>query len=109
MEIYFKTKKLARMMSTETELNRAFGKNATILKRRLVVLSAAPSLEDVPHTLPQRRHKLAGDRKYHYAVDLNHPHRLVFEVYSHLSLRVDGSVDLRKVTAITIIGVEDYH
>ncbi|MBF0464347.1 MAG: type II toxin-antitoxin system RelE/ParE family toxin [Nitrospirae bacterium] len=96
-------------MSTEKELNRAFGKNAKELKRRLAVLSAAPTLEDVPHTPPQRRHELAGDRKYHYAVDLNHPYRLVFEIHNKPPLRVDGSVDLGKVTAITIIGVEDYH
>lgn len=63
------------------------------------------------HTLPpDRRHHLRGDRGEQFAVDLVHPHRLVFEANHASFLRKDdGGIDVEQVTAITIIEVIDYH
>ena len=77
---------------------------------RLAVLKNSRSLSQVPTTPPDRRHMLTGDRREQYAVDLVHPHRLVF-VPDHdpVPRREDGGIDLDEVRAVTIIEVVDYH
>lgn len=77
---------------------------------RLAVLKAARTLALVPTTPPDRRHQLRGDRDEQFAVDLVHPHRLVFEAnHDPLPRKDDGGIDVEQVTAITIIEVIDYH
>lgn len=77
---------------------------------RLAVLNSAPTLSDVPTSKPDRRHQLKGDRSGQYAVDLIHPHRLVFSPnHVPLPLRADGGIDTDRVTAIRIVEVTDYH
>ena len=80
------------------------------IKLRLAVLSNAPTLSEVPTSPPDRRHQLKGDRSGQYAVDLIHPHRLIFEPnHEPLPRRTDGGIDTDQVTAIRIIEVTDYH
>jgi proteic killer suppression protein len=64
----------------------------------------------VPVRPPERRHELSGNRKGRFAVDLKHPQRLVFEPnHNPLPRGADGGLDLKKINAVTIIEVEDYH
>lgn len=83
---------------------------ARSIQRRLAVLRAARSLAQVPVTRPERLHELVGDRDGQFAVDLVHPHRLVF-VPDHepWPLAADGGIDRERVTAIVVLGVVDYH
>ena len=78
--------------------------------RRLDEMRDADSLA-VLKTLPQVRcHPLKGDLEGRWAVDLEHPYRLIFEpAHDPLPIRHDGSLDIDRVTAIRIVGVEDYH
>ena len=76
---------------------------------RLAVLKHARTLSMVPTTPPERRHRLAGQRKEPYAVDLVHPHRLVFEPSRSSGAAVDGEDGDGDVAAITVIEVTDYH
>lgn len=109
MEIYFKTRKLKQVFDSERKLKKKFGDQmAAKLAARLAVLRNARTLSDVPTTTPDRRHKLAGERKGQYAVDLDHPYRLVFE--PHRESVGGGEADAGGgVKAITIIEVTDYH
>ncbi len=73
-------------------------------------LNAAPCLDDVPYSSPQRRHELSGNRKGQFAIDLKQPFRLIFEPnHNPIPRKADGGFDLGKITAITILEVEDYH
>ena len=77
---------------------------------RLAVLSAAPTLSMVPTVAPNRRHQLYGNRVGQYAVDLVHPHRLVFTPnHDPIPVKADGGIDMEQVTAITVIEIVDYH
>lgn len=111
VEIIFKTKKLKKTLSDIGLLERTYGRTCgRKLARRMAVLDAAPSLADVPITPPERRHQLGGDRNEQFAVDAEHPYRLIFEVaHDPIPRKADGGIDLTKVTAITILAVEDYH
>lgn len=77
---------------------------------RIAFLKNAETLSKVPPRPPNRRHQLSGDRDEQFAVDLAHPHRLVFEPnHDPLQRREDGGIDLDRVTAIRVMEVIDYH
>ena len=111
MDIFFKTRKLARVFNSERELRRQYGNRmARTIAIRLAVLKNARELSTVPVTPPDRRHRLAGKRKEQYAVDLVHPYRLVFEPRRSSAGAGDiADHDTGGVTAITIVEVIDYH
>ena len=111
MDISFRTRKLQKVFEKPGELKRSYGvRNESALKARLIVLYKAANLSRVPTIPPERRHQLKGKRKEQFAVDLVHPHRLIFEPdHEPVPLKNDGGIDLEQVTAITILEVLDYH
>lgn len=104
-------RKLERVFNSERELVKKYGRRmATKIMMRLAVLKNARTLDDVPVTPPERRHRLRGEREGQYAIDLVQPHRLVFEPRREPSgTHVSDEPDPGGVTAITIIEVVDYH
>jgi len=111
MEITFQNARLAKVFNSEQKLRQEFGPgNARAIMRRMMVLATAPSLSDVLYRSPERRHELRGDRAGTFAVDIKHPYRIIFKPnHDPLPLKADSSIDLERVTAVTILGVEDYH
>jgi proteic killer suppression protein len=111
MDIAFRTRKLEKIFNAAAALQKAYGaRMAKVITVRMAVLRAARNLALVPITPPDRRHQLSGDRDEQYAVDLVHPHRLVFEPnHDPFPRKDDGGIDIQQVTAITIIQVIDYH
>lgn len=110
LDISFRTKKLRKVFNSQKRLRREYGELAEKIAMRMAVLREATTLAEIPHTPPFRRHQLTGRRKGQFAVDLRHPHRLVFEpAHNPVPRLEDGGVDLSQVSAITIIKVEDYH
>ncbi len=80
-----------------------------MIKRRLAVLRAAPTLDHLANT-PGRPHALSVDRAGQFAVDLRGPSRLIFEpAESPLPQLPTGGLDRGRVTRIRILEVADYH
>ena len=111
MEIAFRTRRLERTFNATDALQKTYGaRTAKVIMMRMAVLRAARNLGLVPTTPPDRRHQLSGDRDERFAVDLVHPHRLVFEAnHEPVPRKDDGGIDTQQVTAITILDVVDYH
>lgn len=110
MELDFASRKLRRQMESEKELIKAYGQLARAIQRRLGVLARAASLADVPAVPPERCHLLTGRFAGCYAVDVSGNWRLIFRPdHDPVPQKESGGVDLTKVTAIVIEGVEDYH
>ena len=111
MNIAFRTRKLEKTFNTAATLRKTYGERmARVIMMRMAVLKTARDLFSVPTTPPERRHRLRGDRDKQFAVDLVHPHRLVFEAnHTPLPRRADGGIDIERVTSITILDVIDYH
>ncbi|GLC27772.1 hypothetical protein rosag_42850 [Roseisolibacter agri] len=111
MELHFKSRKLEKSCSVERESVRMWGaERSRVVRRRLAELAAAESLAVISCLPPARLHPLSGDRDGQFAVDVQHPFRLVFEPYQdEIPCLADGGVDKAKITAIRILGVEDYH
>jgi len=109
--IYFRTKKLRDLCSKEKEGVKALGANcAKRLRQRLMELSAAESLADIPHAPPPRLHALTGDRDGQFSVDLAHPYRLLFILADDpLPLNENNEIDRARVREIEIIDITDTH
>lgn len=110
MDITFKTHKLEQTLNSERDLKREYGKQAESVKRRMVVLRAAVTLDQVSHLPPERCHELEPTGLGIYAVDLKHPGRLIFCVANNpMPRKKDGGIDKTKVTAVEIQNIKDYH
>ena len=111
MKVGIATRRLAKVLSSEREMNRQFGRQMSkALAGRLAVLRNAPNLVAVPTRKPERRHALKGQRTGQHTVDLVHGYRLVFTAaHAPLPERPGGGLDEEQVTAITIVDVVDYH
>ncbi len=111
MNIVFAGRKLEKTFNSVTALKRAFGdRMARTIAMRMAVFRNARTLSMVPVTKPDRRHQLEGGRAGQYAVDLVHPHRLVFKPnHDPMPRKKAGGIDTDQVTAITVIEVIDYH
>lgn len=111
MDIQFASAKLERTFNSHKQLLKEYGKETTKkIRIRMAVLRSSPTLSSVPTQKPDRCHPLKGDRRGEYAVDLNHPFRLVFEPAGDpLPVKGNGSTDISAVTVIRILRVEDYH
>lgn len=110
MKISFTTQKLQKIFNSEKELVKTFGViQSKKIKVRIKVLEAAVNLQEVPTNKPERCHQLKGDKKGQFAVDLNNPYRMLFKPDRTPGLLPDGGFDLKTVTGIIILGVEDYH
>ena len=116
MEVSFNNKRLEKEFNEGARLDKVHGtKRAGKIRKRMAALRAAVSLKDFlpPKSGPSRCHELAeGDRKgkFHLSVDLDHPYRLIFTpAHDPIPTHEDGGLDWSKVTAITILRVENTH
>ncbi len=110
MEVFFRSRGLQRVCSTERLMLREVGKGmARKLMQRLAELRAAEALSDVSHLPPARLHELTN-RKGVFSVDLEHPRRLLFiPADDPVPRTVDGGIDLAAVRSVEIINIEDTH
>lgn len=110
MNVSFGSRKLAKMCSQRAEIKKAFGKSATKLELRLGQLRGVRNLADLAAIPGARCHPLLGDRAGEFAVDLVHPHRLIFRPsHDPLPRKDDGGLDAEKVTDVVVVEVGDYH
>ena len=110
MNISFKDHRFAEQCNKQRLLQRKQGLiRAKKISQRLTTLQAAETLADMNY-LPGRCHELKGDHLGQLALDLDHPYRLIIEPdHDPIPRLADGGLDWAGVTAVCIIGVEDYH
>lgn len=111
MVIEFASKRMQKACSSGKHMRKEWGDQmARKLQQRLTELEAAETLADVALLPSLRCHELGGDRKGQLAVDLVHPHRLVFvPAHDPPPTKADGGLDWAKVTGIVVVEVVDYH
>ena len=110
MDIQFGSDKLAKECNSSKLLVRAHGEaRAKLIRRRLDAMRAAVVLDDLRNT-PGRLHELRGDRKGQLSLDLDGPYRLLFVANQNpVPARPEGGIDWTRITAVTILGVENTH
>lgn len=111
MEIEFRTKKLKKLCESSREATEKYGdQNAKKLIQRIKEIEANESVAMLM-IIPQARcHKLKGDKKELFSVDLRHPLRLLFKSFGKIEDYIEkGNIRFEKITKITIWSVEDTH
>jgi toxin HigB-1 len=108
VEVTFEEERFAHICNSEKELQAEYGVEvSSLIRRRLVQLSAAPTLEDLRRT-PGHCHELGGDRKGELAVDLHGSRRLMFRPTDQdRAIGSDGALKWAAVTAVTVRGIAD--
>ncbi len=109
MELFFASRKLRKQLTSSKAMRKAFGNRAPALQRRLAILMAADCLADVPPTPPERCHPLKGRWAGCFAVDISANWRIVFRPIHDPPLLPDGGPDVKRITAIEIVAITDYH
>ncbi len=109
MELTYKNEKLKNICENQKynrELTKDYGADvAKNLPKRINQLKAFDSLNDVPINPPFRRHKLTGNRKNKFAVDITRRYRLVFT-------QKDNNIiieDLKEIKSIEIMEVSKHY
>lgn len=86
------------------ELLKKYGSEvAKKLPQRIVQLEAFCNLNDVPITKPFRRHKLEGDKKDYFAINITDKYRLIFRPEDI------EEKDLKKIEVIEIVEVSKHY
>lgn len=109
MNIEYKSSRVRKLCTKEKKGRKKLGASiARSLIKRLYQLQAFENLQDVPTTLPFRRHKLSGEYKNCFAVNIKGPYRLIFKpiVYSGRPIE---EISLSEINTIEIWEVTDYH
>ncbi|MBO8154785.1 hypothetical protein [Thermovirga sp.] len=111
MDVSFKTRKLERILAKKEKILTTWGHQAGLkVMQRLKELEAAPNLFCLTKRKSLHFHLLKGDRSGTYAINVWRGLRMVFEPNHNPPPRLeDGSIDLSRVTCITILEVGNYH
>ena len=109
MELTYKNDKLQKLCegaNYNKELVKKYGVEvAKKLPKRIKELKAFNSLNDVPTSLPYKRHKLNGDLKERFAVNITGQYRLIFRQKEN-NIIIE---DLRKIREIEIMEVSKHY
>lgn len=98
MKILYKTNKLEKVCTVYSAAVKEYGpRQAELIYRRLQEIEASDSVDMMIQYGIGRCHPLKGNRKGEFAVDLEHPYRLIF-------VKVGNDLQLVK-----IIEISDYH
>lgn len=110
MDITFASDRLRAHLHDDRQLKRDYGEvGYKRIRQRLDDLHAADTLV-VMRMLPGGIHELTGDRAGQLALRLHGGYRLIIEPAEEpLPTKPDGGLDWTNVTAVRIVGVEDYH
>lgn len=109
MKVTYANNKLAKLINDEKKLIKKYGpKNARLIIRRLDQLKAMDNFGDMVRSRLGRCHRLTGNLKGRYALDLDHPDRLIIQpVFDE---KIDFSkVNLHEIREVIIEEVKDYH
>lgn len=105
MKLIYKTKKLhdlCELSSNNKNIIKMYGSDVGIkLPMRIEQLKSFNCIGDIPVFMPFRRHKLEGNYKDCYAVNINNKYRLIFKA-------VNGT-DLFEINEIEILEVSKHY
>lgn len=112
MEVEAADKKIQKILENQSKLCIKYGADmAKKILQRIAELKAAENLEVVCKFKHLGCHQLQGDRKGQWAITLKNNYRMILiEATGRLSYLQDGSIDLTRITAVTIKELcTDYH
>lgn len=107
MEYFAETNHLARTLKDERAITKAYGKDrGQRIQQRLAEFKAATTLMDIPVDPPPRCHRLKGNRRNQFAVNISANYRMVFEGYDKNDRLTTKKSE---IVTVQITSIEDYH
>ena len=98
MRVEYKNRTIEKVCTNASVASKKYGNEmAEKIHQRIDEIRAADTVEQMLQFHIGRCHKLHGDRKEQYAVDLVHPQRLVFEKHG------------TEIQIANILEIVDYH
>lgn len=98
MKVNYKNRAIEKICTNATTATKKYGQRmAEVIHLRIDQISAALNVEMMIKFRIGRCHPLTGNRKGQYAVDLEHPYRMIFVVE-------DGTIQIAEIQEIV-----DYH
>ena len=98
MDITYKNRKIERICTNAKVADREYGSQMSAkIHMRIDEIRAVDTVEEMIQFRIGRCHALKGNRKGQYAVDLEHPYRLVFEKHGN------------EIQVVHIMEIVDYH
>lgn len=98
MDIKYKNKKLQKICTDADTARKTYGKRmAAKIHTRIAELDAADDVETMVRYRIGRCHALTGNRKGQFALDLEHPYRLIFTEVN------------TEIQVVCIVEITDYH
>lgn len=109
MKLTYKNNKLQKLCEEpvyEKELTKKYGVQvAKNLPKKIMELKSFNSVADIPTSLPYRRHKLSGNYKDFFAINITPQYRLIFKQ----SVNNIVIVDLKEIKEIEIVEVSKHY
>lgn len=107
MKVEYRTSKLKKQCEDPEIARKNYGaRMGNKLTQRVSELISATNLLDIKLIPSARLHRLEGTRAGEYAVDLVHPHRLVF---TPILKEGEDKNELESINIVRIEEVTDYH
>ena len=98
MDITYKNRKIERICTNAKVADREYGSQMSAkIHMRIDEIRAVDTVEEMIQFRIGRCHALKGNRKGQYAVDLEHPYRLVFKTHGN------------EIECAHILEIVDYH
>lgn len=104
MILHYASSKDEKIFQNERLIKKYYGKDGENIINRLSELRAANNLEEIPPVPPPRRHKLSNNMKNCWGIDYSKNDRIIIEPAGEFDIE-----DLKTITEIKIIKLEDYH
>jgi plasmid maintenance system killer protein len=110
VDITYVSNKLKKQLADPKEVARRYGQLARKINQRHEELKSADNLSILRLFPAAGCHELTGDKKGCLAVNVSGNYRLIFKPnHDPLPCKEDGGLNWEKVTAVTIVEIDDYH
>lgn len=107
MEVIGDSSKIQKLLNDERMLKKKYGtQRAGKIYQRISEMKSADNLTEVSTVPPTRLHKLEGERREQFSLDITGNYRLIIEAYDEND---ELTTDKKKAVTVAIVEVVDYH
>lgn len=106
MKIHFGNNKLEKILSNPRLIKKYYPREFNDVIIRLKELTTVDNLSLISHRPPPRRHKLKGEYRNCWAVDISMKKRIIFKPKPQNIIKLK---EIKEIKEIEIIKIADYH
>lgn len=110
MKIHYKNNRLKKSITTDEGLSKTYSRLAKKIKQRRSELESAENLAVIAKLPQLRLHPYKGKQAGIWSIDIQENWRILFTIdHTPIPTLADGGINLKAITILKIISVEDPH